>query len=1575
MAETFDFRNKTVAAESAARRTFGRRTWLVVGLMTSAMLLMCTSVALFQRRFDLTGFFRHPPAAVAEDWGRQSTDNATLLKTGDELEREQRGSSSHGRTAASEIKTLEPLQVKIKRKTRAKSPSRPRQGAKESSRGSVATVRKASSTRRATQTPQDGGMNVDVDRELEILQRPFADRPRATEDDASPITRVDTTKAVPVSQSAETMPKSKARFVSSPGIGSSGASYKTQTSTSDYTGNTAGSHKRTRNATIGLPASSTKSTKDSSASPHRGIRMVKKRRKLRRLVKLPAQTPGSDLPSSSTIHAGDESTLPQSTVSGDVQVKKEDKLPAQTPSSDSLSSPIIRAGDQSTVPQTTVTGDVQVKKEEVLKREHGALRNELNFTSTVATGLSSEIPAASTVHTAATDIKSSKAVTGNVSSSMSSQVPSQVHSSGPPVSSVPFSTKHDLAGSSDQEPVSKQGTAVGVIGSTPNLATASTANSFTASTLSNRPESNSTTASSSIETAASELKKHDSSTTSPSQIRTSTTTQSALRSTEPAQTPHADNTSTDANLVDIMAGGTNKSAEDVINRIFDKVTKDGQTNSANSPRDRSGPAETSKDVDGRVTVEADVGNTSSSVAVASTYSWPSSELAGSTRVRSKPYPTDQNRSTTIGVEEGRNLVSTRDTALTNSSAEEPSNTQPPTNQSSKMDGLKTETLEKDLATKRQATEGWSSTARPVLLASSTSVSTPDKLVEVVITSKATSSTGPPDEIIPETEAASTTSSSEETSKPQTTTATFAYYTGQDEWIPESGGRYMDAPGRYANKLKARRRGKTLQAHSVLTNNNEPVLPGGHFSHQTIRSGDASIGSTSKKPELQTTQEETVSTALPTEQHQTSKATVEAAVSDLYSSLNAAMREESKHDIGQSNEEMLDYGVVPHNTASKNQHGVLAAYNASNTPSPSPDVGNRQTGTATLSHQRRGSNGVTVTMHPHSADPSAEGSNLSDVNPKPLAVNVSHTEGVHKGTFDTRSKAKQHTPQTGLPLVFNEDSDGLSTNRNKALTSEQNPLASEITMKYSQGLVENLLGEDSSSAEVTSTEPRFHKGYEGSYTDKRKLEPHTETPPNVRDSDADLPEAESTSGRNQPDNNPLADKYATVPTDGSMKSRATTRRFEIGTDLKYGNMGQDSTSAHLVGEPMENTPSAPQSTNESMAMQSIDSDLSRSRMVATTTGGSELKMKSSTPNVERAGVVCVYRKNHAGWASGNTSYGLDTLPYQYCASIVYCCLSLREDFAIEDQGDHSDFKHLAKIKSINSGLQTFMVIEADESTAPFFKRLMSSTVHQDIFLLFAVHWMRTRAIDGVYLHWPHMEERDANDVVGTFRYLVDSFTKSNLKFGIVLPPGTQYFAKVSTLKAMIKDLDGSYGAILLSPPEMDESSFTGKLSSPMQALDEEYGKYPADVAGSAVCPMIPFWGKTFKMQAVLQDTGLALRPVGRGGARQTSREPGKLAFFEFCREVGNSLFVFPSRENAMIGDEYVTFLTPATLEKYLSLVSHGPWRCLGSWGPEWDDFDGRCGLGRYPLLKTLYEFHTKQAANASAALVVSKAGLS
>nr|XP_054924762.1 mucin-19-like [Dermacentor andersoni] len=1574
MAEAFAFRGKAVSPERTARSPFGRRTWLVVGLMTSAMLLMCASVALFQRRFDLASYFRRPPVAAApadEDWGRNVSANGTKGKIHEELKREPR-SDAHSTVAASEIKTREPLQTKTKRKARTKSASR--QGAENGSMRTVTAVRKASTTRGA-QRLRDGTTVVDIGQELELLQRPFAERPAAT-DEASPTInggdRTDTKKELPVPRTAGTAPKYEARFVSSVGSKSAEASHRTQPSSGNIT-ESPDSRKKNEESTPNHPPadlaiSSTDSNHDSPA-PHKGVRMVKRRRKLRKLITVPASTSSTNSLSSLAVPAGN----------------------------------VTGAG-----PHTDNTGEARAKEEVVIKKRehHDALNNQVNSVSKLATGLSSESPTTSMGRAAVIDVGSSKASGGNISSNSTT---AQVYSSSPSVNTATLSTARDFAGIlASKKPASSKGTVVGLIGSTASLAVADTASSSSKNKSSSRPESSSITTRSNNGTVTSASNKHTitigtsnaslgefvSSAKSSSQLQTSLSTRSPLLSTENTQTTRVDMTSADANLVDIVAEGVNKSAEDVLKKILDKATKEERNNSGKLPKGAAGMAETSGGVVvGRVTWANGGGDASSSVAEASAYSRPASQPAELTRVPSTS-SIDQNQSKSTGVAEGRAFLSTRTTARhqssTQSSTAAPSTTQLSTIQPSE-EGFTTRMAAKEFAAKRQpmegSPEGPNSAASTSLRTSTTTASTSEGIAEEVVVSTETSSTAPPDEIIPETEAPSSTSSPKETSSPETTTVTISYYTGQDEWIPEASGGYMNALGGYANKLKIRRRGKAPPAHATPAKKKAPAkekektLSGDRSSHQTRRGAAASFASTIGEPKRPETRKRTSAEALPRVQQPAAKANVKAEMSDLYSSLNAAIQEESKHNLAQSNEEMLDYGVVPHdvpvsNVAAKNQHDSLRAQNASSVPRLGPDVRNgpRETGTVTPMEHRRGSVSITVATHPRNANRSAGWNRSTNANPGPFGINTAD-EGVQARTFETRStNVKQGTSKIGVTLVvMNRNNEGKQSKRLNALPSTRHSLVAEFTTTSSPSPAAEILGKDSFSfSQTTSRETnRAHTGYAVSYTDKRKLERSSELPPNPLDIETDLPETESPNGRNKPDARPLADDYASAPTDGSTNSSATPRYVEISSDIKDGKSGKPhrhSPSGNLAEESMENADNTiPTRTPQATEATSVHSVMGIHE-VETTARGIERKTRSSVPTVKRPGVVCVYRKNHAGWVTGNTSYGLESLPYEYCTSVVYCCLSMREDFAIEGLGNHNDFKQLAQIKNLNPGLETFVVIEANESTAPSFKRLISKTVHQDIFLLLAVHWMRTRVIDGAYLYWPQMKDKDGDRMVNAFRYLLDSFAKSNLKFGLILPAGTRYLAKTSALKALTDDLDGSYAAILLSPLEMDDSAFTGTLSSPTKALAEEYKKYPEDIVGTAsVCPMIPFWGKTFKMQAVLQDTGLALRPVGRGGARQTSREPGKLAFFEFCRELGKSLFVFPSRENAVIGDEYVTFLTPASLEKDLSsTASRTSWRCFGSWGPEWDDFDGHCGMGRYPLLKTLYEFQVKHAVNVPAA---------
>ncbi|KAL3196174.1 hypothetical protein MRX96_015579 [Rhipicephalus microplus] len=578
MAESFVFRNKTMGPESAARRAFSRRTWLIVGVMTSAMLLMCTSVAVFRRRFNLTAYFRHSPAAAAaatEVWGRQSTANVTLRKS-DVLERQQRSSSTHGMAVAKKIKPRELVQAKIKRKARVKSTLRRHE---DSSRGTSA--HKAPTRRGAPRGHRDGGEVVDVDQELEILQRPFAERPQVVEDDASPTGKVDAKKKQSIAGTVEKMYRS-------PGL----LWHPLQESTPAPRSGRDVLHcpDYVRTCQFSRPAAA-----NFSATPPKRIRMVKKRRKLRRLGTLPASMSSPGLSSSSTVVAGNTT-----------------------------------AGTH-----TANTGSARAKEEEETKKEYA-----LNITSKVATGLSSENPATTKERTAATDVEIS-----------------------------------GVENSSASEPKSSSAVA--------------SSNDETGTTESNTYDSVKGTSNSSLNEISSSAK-------SSSQLRTSFTTLIALRSIETTQTPRIKDTFNDASLVDVVAGSVNKSADDVLEKILNKATKDRRNNSANSAKDSASTAHTSKGVDGGVTWKEGAGNANSTTAVSSAHTWLSTESKESSKVRATTYLTEQNRSTSMSVAARKVFLSTSSATSPQPPAAEPSSTQSSAIPSSEKQGLKVDIRKRGL---------------------------------------------------------------------------------------------------------------------------------------------------------------------------------------------------------------------------------------------------------------------------------------------------------------------------------------------------------------------------------------------------------------------------------------------------------------------------------------------------------------------------------------------------------------------------------------------------------------------------------------------------------------------------------------------------------------------------------------------------------------------------------------------------------------------------------------------------------------------------------------------------------------
>lgn len=131
----------------------------------------------------------------------------------------------------------------------------------------------------------------------------------------------------------------------------------------------------------------------------------------------------------------------------------------------------------------------------------------------------------------------------------------------------------------------------------------------------------------------------------------------------------------------------------------------------------------------------------------------------------------------------------------------------------------------------------------------------------------------------------------------------------------------------------------------------------------------------------------------------------------------------------------------------------------------------------------------------------------------------------------------------------------------------------------------------------------------------------------------------------------------------------------------------------------------------------------------------------------------------------------------------------------------------------------------------------------------------------------------------------------------------------------------------------------------------------------ICPLLPFAGSSFKLNSIIEDRRVILKPVCKGRPGPNTQEWGKLAYFEIYGKLANNRkhFTFPTFESVLSGDEYFVFGTLRSLGHLLPTVAaQKPWYCTGSWQPEWDDFSGHRGLGSYPLLKTLHKFEVELA---------------
>jgi chitinase len=122
--------------------------------------------------------------------------------------------------------------------------------------------------------------------------------------------------------------------------------------------------------------------------------------------------------------------------------------------------------------------------------------------------------------------------------------------------------------------------------------------------------------------------------------------------------------------------------------------------------------------------------------------------------------------------------------------------------------------------------------------------------------------------------------------------------------------------------------------------------------------------------------------------------------------------------------------------------------------------------------------------------------------------------------------------------------------------------------------------------------------------------------------------------------------------------------------------------------------------------------------------------------------------------------------------------------------------------------------------------------------------------------------------------------------------------------------------------------------------------------------MPLYGQSFTL-ADANHNGLNAKAPGPGQAGEFTRAAGFLAYYEICDRILNKGWkvVRDSQERvgpyAYSGNQWVSFDDQTMLRRKVQFL-----KSLGIgggmvWAMDLDDFKGRCGQGKYPLLKIIH----------------------
>nr|QIJ96699.1 chitinase 2b [Glyphodes pyloalis] len=380
----------------------------------------------------------------------------------------------------------------------------------------------------------------------------------------------------------------------------------------------------------------------------------------------------------------------------------------------------------------------------------------------------------------------------------------------------------------------------------------------------------------------------------------------------------------------------------------------------------------------------------------------------------------------------------------------------------------------------------------------------------------------------------------------------------------------------------------------------------------------------------------------------------------------------------------------------------------------------------------------------------------------------------------------------------------------------------------------------------------------------------------------------------------------------------------------------------------------------------------------------LVLFSASAVIANEKVLICYYGTWATYRWGKGKFDVETIDPNLCTHLIYTFIGIKSEGTVVSLDPYLDlaenwgrgnFNKFTALKSKNPKLKTLLAVGGWNEGSAKYSIMSANAAYRQNFIQSALKMIQDHGFDGLDVDWEYPNRRDtvngAADI-DNFTQLLKELREEFDKHDLLLTAAVSSVEASASLSYNVGAISKYLDFINLMTYDMYGSwdPVTGH-NAPLHSGEGDKSAdpnslYTVDMAINywlkAGCPPeklimgVPFYGRTFSLTN--PDVNSVRAPAsGAGIAGQYTATNGFIGYNEFCQKLQTESWTVKTDEKAKVpyaiqNRNWVSYDNPSSLviktEYAMSLNLGG----VMVWSIETDDFNGLCGEGDFPLLRTL-----------------------